>query len=316
VFNLAELSSCALFSGRLPLATQLADEAARVARELGPSAIAVASERRSLVPFASGDLAAARTSIEEALSMWLEQGSAWHIAWMRVMRAAVTLVAGDAEVAQAMADDAVEVSRASGMRWQLGQALLWRARVALARGHAEEGETLAHEALQVMQRFGDRLGLAMTLETLAAAAVSGESFAEAIRLCAAANRIRGDNGLVRLPIDEPGFQSTIATARAALGPESSDTAWAEGIALRIDEAIAYAVRGRGERKRPSSGWASLTPVELDVVRAVTAGLSNPEIASKLFVSRNTVKIHLAHIFTKLGVTTRAELAATAARRDL
>jgi DNA-binding NarL/FixJ family response regulator len=46
---------------------------------------------------------------------------------------------------------------------------------------------------------------------------------------------------------------------------------------------------------------------------VAAGQSNPQIASALFMSRATVKTHLSHIFTKLGMTSRAELAAETTR---
>jgi DNA-binding CsgD family transcriptional regulator len=49
--------------------------------------------------------------------------------------------------------------------------------------------------------------------------------------------------------------------------------------MSLDEAVAYASCGRGERKRPSTGWASLTPSELQVVRLVAEGLSNPRLAS-------------------------------------
>src|ERR1700750_2986023 len=67
----------------------------------------------------------------------------------------------------------------------------------------------------------------------------------------------------------------------AMGANDFDEAWAEGAALSTDEAIAYAQRGRGERKRPSSGWASLTTAERDVVRLVQDGLGNKEIAARL-----------------------------------
>ena len=76
----------------------------------------------------------------------------------------------------------------------------------------------------------------------------------------------------------------------------------------LDEAVALAQRSRGERRRPSTGWASLTPVELDVARLVAEGLTNPSIATRLVMSPNTVKTHLSHIFTKLDITSRAELA--------
>ena len=70
---------------------------------------------------------------------------------------------------------------------------------------------------------------------------------------------------------------------------------------------------RGERGRPTAGWGSLTPTERQLVDLVVAGLSNPQIGERLLMSRSTVKSHLAHIFTKLSVANRAELAAAAAR---
>jgi DNA-binding CsgD family transcriptional regulator len=98
-----------------------------------------------------------------------------------------------------------------------------------------------------------------------------------------------------------------------MGQDDFDSAWAEGAELATEEAIAYAQRGRGERKRPSSGWASLTPTELDVVRLVKEGLGNKEIAVRLFISHRTVQTHLTHVYTKLGLTSRVQLAQEAAR---
>ena len=92
-----------------------------------------------------------------------------------------------------------------------------------------------------------------------------------------------------------------------------DAAWAEGAGLSREEAIAYAQRGRGERKRPSTGWASLTPTELDVVRLVQEGLGNRDIAARLFMSHRTVQTHLTHVYAKLGISSRVALAQEAAR---
>lgn len=84
-------------------------------------------------------------------------------------------------------------------------------------------------------------------------------------------------------------------------------------ALSLDEATAVARRGRGERKRASTGWGSLTRAELDVARLVAEGLGNKEVGVRLFISPRTVQAHLTHIYTKLGMTSRVQLAQEAGR---
>jgi DNA-binding CsgD family transcriptional regulator/tetratricopeptide (TPR) repeat protein len=69
---------------------------------------------------------------------------------------------------------------------------------------------------------------------------------------------------------------------------------------------------RGRRQRPASGWASLTPTESRVAALVAEGLRNAEIAERLFISKNTLQTHVAHIFAKLGVNSRVELAVSVA----
>jgi DNA-binding CsgD family transcriptional regulator len=76
----------------------------------------------------------------------------------------------------------------------------------------------------------------------------------------------------------------------------------------------HAKRGRGGRKRASTGWDSLTPAELDVVKLVCEGLGNKDIAARLFVSPRTVQAHLTHVYTKLGLTSRVQLAQMATAR--
>jgi DNA-binding CsgD family transcriptional regulator/tetratricopeptide (TPR) repeat protein len=73
---------------------------------------------------------------------------------------------------------------------------------------------------------------------------------------------------------------------------------------------------RGRRvphSRAHSGWQSLTPSERAVVDLVAEGLSNPQIGQRLYVSRRTVQTHLGHVFAKLHLSSRAQLAAEAAR---
>ena len=143
----------------------------------------------------------------------------------------------------------------------------------------------------------------------------GESPREAARLFGAAETMRTAIGAVPFADIRARSDSWITALRDMLGDDDFDTAWAEGAALSTEEAIAYAQRGRGERKRPSSGWASLTPTELDVVRLVSEGLANKDIAARLFISPRTVQTHLTHVYTKLGLTSRVQLAQEAARRS-
>jgi DNA-binding CsgD family transcriptional regulator len=107
------------------------------------------------------------------------------------------------------------------------------------------------------------------------------------------------------------FAASLDHLRAALGEAVFAEAWAEGARMSLDAAVAYVRRSRGTRRRPTVGWGSLTPTELDVVRLVVAGLSNPEIGGRLFMSRGTVKTHLSHVFAKLDVANRTELATLA-----
>lgn len=76
---------------------------------------------------------------------------------------------------------------------------------------------------------------------------------------------------------------------------------------------------RGSRRRhvrATSGWESLTDTEHKVIALVAQRLSNPEVAERLFISRHTVESHLKHIYRKLGLSSRLELAALAAERSL
>ena len=137
---------------------------------------------------------------------------------------------------------------------------------------------------------------------------------EAARLFGAAASIRGRTGEVRFQIYQAGYEASVDAVRNAMGEDDFEAAWTEGAAMSNEEAIAYAQRGRGERKRPASGWASLTPTEHDVVKLVSAGLANKDIATRLFVSPRTVETHLTHVYTKLGISSRVQLAQEAARR--
>lgn len=150
-----------------------------------------------------------------------------------------------------------------------------------------------------------------SLDALAALALRAQSPAEAERILAASSTARSTMGYPPRPVDEPAHRAVVDAARSALGDEEFATVWAEGAALSLDDAVAYVRRARGTRDRPATGWAGLTPTELQVARFVVEGLNDPEIAARMFISRGTVKSHLSHIFAKLGVANRTGLATMA-----
>ena len=187
--------------------------------------------------------------------------------------------------------------------------------VAACEAAATGDESHWHRALELALDQGLRLITVDALEGLAVAASNDESWAECLRLLAAAQRIRHETGYHwRFGFEVRTVEAARSSATDALG-NAAPAAVTEGGALDLSDAAAYVRRARGQRKRPRHGWASLTPTERQVVTLVADGLSNPQIAERLYIGRTTVKTHVEHIFAKLGVRTRAELAAKAARRD-
>jgi DNA-binding CsgD family transcriptional regulator len=148
--------------------------------------------------------------------------------------------------------------------------------------------------------------------------------------------LTGDAGLLRAATG----MLEAGQRRLALGSVLEDLAVAENRAGRPDQAIAALDRalvihsGCGARwdlarvrrrlrqlgvqrhlpaeRRPTQGWAAMTESELAVVRLVTDGLTNREVAERLYISPHTVGEHLRHVFEKLGINSRVTLTRIAA----
>lgn len=267
-------------------------------------------------------LALGRGRTSEALAIidpFVEQmaeGLPAYRSWALAVRGAARLAAGDENAADADLRLARETATLVNDQWLVALAADGLGELARRRGDTGRAEDLHHEALAIRRTRRFRPGVAGSLEALASVAADQESYDEAVRLFGAAAALRDAVGLVRWPASQGDWEKTLARLRAALGDAAFEAAWAEGQALSIDDAVAYASRARGERKRPSTGWGSLTPTEQRIVALVAEGLTNPRVAARLFISRGTVKVHLSHIFTKLELSTRAELAAQATRRAI
>jgi DNA-binding CsgD family transcriptional regulator len=297
------------FQGEVSLARAAAEAALDIAAELGGFYPGFTYGALGYATLADRDIDACAQACETASSQLSVQPNARGMFIYAL--AEVALARGDLITARRFADEAVSTARGC----HLTSALRTRARVTLAQNEVELAETDAHAALMCAANLRAYLGVADTLECLGRLAVEAESYPEATRLLGAAEAMRRRTGEGRFKVYDADFEDTVATLRNAMAQEDFDGAWAEGAALSTEEAIAYAQRGRGERKRPSSGWASLTPTELDVVRLVSEGLGNKDIAARLFVSHRTVQTHLTHVYTKLALTSRVQLAQEAARRD-
>jgi DNA-binding CsgD family transcriptional regulator len=295
------------YQGDTAAARAAADAAIEAAAEVGGIAAAQGYAALAIAALAAGDAATAR----DACEAWPQLSAVpQYAALQRVLNAGAALAGGDLVAARRWADEAVTM--ATG--YTLSAALLARARVAIAQGEPDQGERDAHDALACAADVEAYLLIPDILECLAGLAGDAGSHREAARLFGAAHAIRERRGAVRFKIRVAGYQAAVAALRDALGEKDFESAWAEGAALSVEEAIAYTQRGRGERKRAATGWGALTPAERDVVRLVSEGLGNKDIATRLFVSPRTVQTHLTHVYAKLSVTSRMQLAHEAARQ--
>ena len=293
------------YQGQTKAALASVNAAIEVSDTLGGILAGLGHAVLAIVALAEGDVAGA----QEATDVVPRYLSARYKPMTAELIAQVALARGDVTAARAWADDAVNVMRGC----YLMLALTTGVRVAIAQGERERAERDAHDALEIATGSHAHLGLPDIFECLAVLACEAGSCRQAARLFGAEHSVRQRMGVVRFKVWDAGYEASVAAVRHALGEQEFDSAWAEGAALSTEEAIAYARRGRGQRKRPTSGWASLTPTERDVVRLVSEGLANNDIATRLFVSPRTVQTHLTHVYTKLGLTSRVQLVQEAAR---
>jgi predicted ATPase/DNA-binding CsgD family transcriptional regulator len=272
-------------------------------------AIAVLAMRRDDPPAAVDSLRRAARSTDRGVATWL--------AGRALPRLGAALAASRSDEAAAVLDRAVEVARRLRMPGPLAEAYAAQADLAAA---DPEGLTRAvelhHAALTIRVDHRLRAAQVDSLEALARVGTAIQPTPDDVRMLCAAGAARTNTGLPRGVDLQRAYDSTAANLRRVLGATAFDRAAAEGARLTLDQAVEYARRARGRRGRPATGWSSLTPTELEVVRLVAEGLTNPQIGARLLMSRGTVKTHLSHIYTKLDTTNRAQLAAAATDRGL
>lgn len=300
--------------GDLIGAEAIADEAVSIGdRYRNYYAVAAGRCIVAFIQSARGDIDAAWKALEHAFPIAAEMSFAWLTAWTEGSAALVEAIRGQVEPARGRLDAA---ARAIGARpCHGGSIALYRAWIERIAGDDAAAEAASMDAAGALAGGGSRALAAAALDELAISAARRGQFERAARLFGAADAERERLGVTRLTWPGvPARNPELAAARDALGDDRFAAETAAGAGLTLDAAVSLGLRGKGGRRRPASGWDSLTPAELEVVRLVSEGLTNPAIADKLLVTKGTVKVHLSHIFTRLGITSRAELAAEAARR--
>jgi len=258
---------------------------------------------------AAGDIAAAYEASETARQCLSSQPYAATSHTAHILTK-VALVMGDLDSARRYADEAIAATKG----WHLAVALTARARTSIAEGRREDAERDAYDALATAASGQIYVTLPDIFEVIAALRADAGSHQHAARILGAAKALRERMGAVRFKIYDADHDACARLLREAMGESEFNAAWSEGATLSTEDAIAYTQRGRGERNRPATGWASLTPAENDVVRLVCEGLGNKDIATRLFVSPRTVQAHLTHVYTKLGVASRVQLVQEVARQ--
>lgn len=307
IFGQVCLSGTLAFQGKVGPARSAAQAALAASDSVGGMTEDTVNGAIAHAALAGGDTEAAKQAAQEALRHTIPDREVFTRSVAPLAEA--LLGCGDLDAARRWADETVPLV--------LGifklTALTVRGFIALAQGEHEQAERDAHDALTIAARTQGYMRVTDIFECLARLAADEGNVAYAARLLGAADRIRRRQGHARFPMYQAGYDAAVMAVREALGQNNFDALWAEGSELSIEEAIGYAQRGRGERKRPASGWGSLTPMENDVVRLVREGLGNKDIGARLFISPRTVQTHLTHVYAKLGIASRVQLVQEAGR---
>ena len=260
---------------------------------------------------AAGDLDRAA---QWATSTYEQESEICSAAWQaQEILVAVALARGDSAQAKIHVERLLAAAKPLNNRRAQAIAHLGLARALLLEGDDERAESITHDALKVLMDNRWRPWVIDALDVVAEVAFLTGQYERAVRLIAAAQKERSAVGLVAFPMLRERTKRNLASARTALGDASLERALQGGARLSLQEAVAYAQRGRGKRAGATHGWISLSPVERQMVELASRGLSNPDIARELFISRNTVKVYLSRTYAKLGVANRTELARLAAR---
>jgi DNA-binding CsgD family transcriptional regulator/tetratricopeptide (TPR) repeat protein len=308
------------FAGEWDDAIAEVEAARELAAETGESfSLILAHCVLSLICVHRNDLGRAEDAVSAAMSQLGEPGPRYRGLWAMWAHARLLEAQGKPPEASALLGDCWDRCA------QLGLTLDYRAfgpdlvRLALAGGDQARARNVAAAMAEAASQH--------SVPSLTSAALHCQGLAEndaTALAAAAASCARGSRPLELAQASEDAGAAFARQGEADQARHLLEQAAAIYERLRAARDLARAEatmrkagirRGsRGSRSRPLTGWHSLTPTEQTVVALVAEGLTNPQIGNRLYISRRTVQTHLAHVFAKLDITSRAQLAAEATRR--
>jgi predicted ATPase/DNA-binding CsgD family transcriptional regulator len=264
------------------------------------------------IRLAAGDV----TGAEEAISEWLpvlESEAPTLASILGPYVVASSLAAGDRPEARRRAARVGVCADVSASRIDAATVRLSTGVVDLLDNEVAAAETAAQESLPMFASGPFAVELVDAFSLLGGVAAARGQLVDAARLWGIADGLAGRHGIAWTPL-RAWASTRREEVRRVEDPTPFDATAAAAAGLPLEEALEWARRARGERGRPTTGWDALTPTELRVVELLVEGLSNPKIGERMFVSAGTVKTHLAHVYTKLGLANRTEVASAFVQR--
>jgi len=313
------LSRLCWAQGDLESASRSGRQAFRVAREFGDRAgCGRALLRLAQASFDAGHRRQARGWTERARRIAIELRDERLAAASLLQLGQVALVEGRLDEAGSLVLQSIELFRQTEQVDQEAIASLVLGRVLLQQERHVDAEAALLGSLTLLRPFALPRHSVPILESLAAVAASRGDDLRAARLAGAASALLDRIG-ARPPASAPMRTAIVAHWRASLSARGADRAWREGRAMGLGEAIAYALgddsRGPTAPSIQQEVPLALTRRQLEVARLVAEGLTNKEIASRLFISERTAEGHVDQICNKLGFNSRVQIAAWLIRRE-
>lgn len=303
----------AALQGDRESASSLLAEARQLAEQLGTPATTLIDQLAGLHQMFLGDFDEAADSLGRALEGFQPSADLGDIADTHLMLGMASGFAGHSERATAAHQAVLDISAATGESWARSYSLWNLGLVVGAAGDAARAVELERQSLELKRRMDERLGVALCLEALAWMHANDRP-RRAATLLGAADTLWKVIGtwLDALPGLTPFHQSCETSVRAALEPELFAASYSEGAAMDPRTAIAYALEEKPAARDATDPSRTepdrLTKREHQIARLVADGLTNQDIANRLVISRRTVDTHVEHILSKLGFTSRTQVA--------